>query len=262
MTSHRTPKRLLLSPEDNESALDRNLWGNYCREVPGFPGFEHIYSFKDPLSKRPLRGKFDTKIDPLGLTRGEITTAAEIIPISWEMGGPLPFDLVWTTSAHPVIVNRRVIDLLQDCGALGWRTYAVNVTDKTGKLHQDFAGLTVLGRCGAVDLSRSAVVLSKYPGGWFPHFLGHYFPEDSWDGNDIFMEEPDSAGQITANIFVTEKVRKAFDKAKIQNLRFQSLTEMNVMTSIYEIGRSHLLPQDFSRRVDAAYARAGVPRPD
>jgi len=153
------------------------------------------------------------------------------------------------------------VDLLEQHGLTGWRTYAVHVTDKAGESHPDYAGLSMVGRCGPVDLSRSVVVLSQYPGGWFPHFLGHYFAEDSWDGSDVFMEREDSTGRVTARIFVTEKVREALDRAEVKNLRLQRLTEKSVMTSIYEIGSSHLLPCDFSQRVDAAYARAGVSRP-
>lgn len=143
----------------------------------------------------------------------------------------------------------------------GWRTYPVNVMDKLGEPQPDYEGLVVTGRCGNVDLARSIVVLSEYPTGWYPHFLGHYFEESSWDGSDIFMETPDSAGRVTAHKFVTEKVRLAFEKAKIKNARLERLTEQSVRTSVYEIGSSHLLPHDFSRRVEAAYIRAGIPKP-
>lgn len=228
--------------------------------MPSFPGFEHVYSLRDPLSNRSLRGNFEAREDCLALTRGE-TTTTETTRISWAMGGGMPSDVIWTTSAHPLIVHRRVVDLLREHGLAGWRTYPVDVTDKQGESHPDYQGLVISGRCGTVDLSRSVVVLSQYPAGWYPHFLGRYFAEDSWDGSDIFMETPDSIGRVTAHKFVTEKVRQVFDRAKIKNVHLQRLTEESVSTSIYEVGSSHLLPHDFTRRVDAAYARAAVPRP-
>jgi hypothetical protein len=228
--------------------------------MPSFPGFEQIYLLEDPLSKRPLRGEIETKVDSFALMRGELTTT-ESVRISWAMGGQVPSDLIWTTSALPIIVHRRVVGVLRENNFTGWSTYATSVTDKKGRSYPDYEGLVILGRCGGVDLSRSVVVLSEYPAGWFPHFLGRYFPEQSWDGSDIFMERPDSSGHVSAHVFVTEKVREAFDKAKISNVLFERLTEVDVMTSVYENGCSHLLPPDFSHRVDAAYRRAGVRRP-
>ena len=75
------------------------------------------------------------------------------------------------------------------------------------------------------------------------------------------MERADSSGRVTACFFATEKVRQSFEKAKIKNVRLERLTEQSIATSIYEIGSSHLLPDDFADHVAAAYARAGFPRP-
>jgi hypothetical protein len=48
---------------------------------------------------------------------------------------------------------------------------------------------------------------------------------------------------------------------KIKNMRFERLSNSSIGTFIYECGSQHLLPQDFSQGVDAAYQHAGVPRP-
>ena len=225
-----------------------------------FPGFDLIYQLEDPLSKQPLRGRFQADVDSLALTRGEIDPS-QTVRVGWAMGGRKPSDVVWTTSAFPIIIHRRFVDLLRQNGVAGWRSYEVVVTDRDGEPYKDYEGLIVIGRCDAVDLSRSVVVLSEYPRGWFPHFLGRYFDEKSWDGSDLFMERPDFKGKVTAHIFVTEKVRRLIDAARINNVRLERLTEQTVSTSVYEIGRSHLLPHDFSQRVRAAYVRAGVSPP-
>jgi hypothetical protein len=228
--------------------------------MKNFPGFDRIYLIRDPFSKRVLRGQFEAMADCLALTRGE-ANVSEKIRVSWAMGGANPSDFIWTTSAHPLIVHRRIVDLFREHSITGWSTYPVIVIDKAGHSHLDYEGLKIIGRCGPVDLSRSVIVPSEYPAGWFPHFLGHYFAEDSWDGSDIFMERVDSIGKVTARCFATEKVHRIYQKVGIENIRFECLTDRSVMTSIYEIGGSHLLPSDFSQRVDAAYARAGIPRP-
>lgn len=226
-----------------------------------FPGFEHIYFLTDPLSNRPLRGEIDGKIDTFALTRGEVETSAPL-QVSWYMGGSMPSDFVWTSNVGAIIVQRRVVKLLRDQGFTGWRSYVVSVIDKGGDYHPDYEGLAILGRCGCADLSRSVVVLSKYPAGWFPHFLGYYFPEESWDGSDIFMETPDERGRTTAHVFVTERVRLALETASVKNVKFERLTERSISTSVYQIGAEYQLPSDFSARVTAAYRRAGIDPPN
>ena len=225
-----------------------------------FPGFQYLYLLRDPLSNRPLRGHFDSALDPCAITRGELLPTHPI-PVLWAMGGATPSDTIWTTSVHTTIVHGRIVDLLRESNVTGWRTYPVSVTDKKGKLYRDYSGLVITGRCGPVDLTRSAVVLSEYPGGWFPHFLGHYFDDDSWDGSDLFMEHPDSRGHRTAVVYVTERVRTVFRRAKVRNVELKRLTEVSVSTWVYEVGSAHLLPTDFRARVDAAYVLADVPRP-
>jgi hypothetical protein len=229
-------------------------------DMRDFPGFEHIYLLHDPLSKRPMRGEIDQKIDTFAVTRGDAEVSAPV-QVSWYMGGGMPSDFVWTGNVGALIVHRRVVQLMREQGFTGWRSYVVSVIGKGGDYHPEYEGLVILGRCNSADLSRSVVVLSEYPAGWLPHFLGYYFDEASWDGTDLFMETPDALGKTTAHVFVTERVRLAFEKAKVKNVRFGRLTERSVMTANYEIGSSHRLPRDFSLRVSAAYRRAGISPP-
>src|SRR6266446_3537 len=100
--------------------------------------------------------------------------------------------------------------------------YVVSVIDKGGDYHPEYEGLVILGRCGPADLSRSVVVLSQSPseyqvGSRFPQLLGYYFPEESWDGSDIFMDNPDAQGRKTAHVFVTERLRLALEAARVKN---------------------------------------------
>ena len=232
-----------------------------------FPGFDHLYEVWGSLGRRQFAANFgnlDSETswtDSAAYLRGE-TTATEPIQIPWVEGARTPSDFVW--AQHAPIVHRRVVQLLREHGFTGWRTYSVDVTGKKGESYPDFQGLAIVGRCGAVDLSRSPVVVLQRPGGApVPHFLGHYFQEDSWDGSDMFMEMPDFTGHWTTHMYVTEGVRLAFKQAKIRNVYFYGpLSKDESATYEYEGMLKHLLPSDLARRVKAAYARAGVPRPD
>lgn len=231
-----------------------------------FPGFEKIYFLRDPLSKRLLRGSIDCKTDTFALTRGEVETSAPI-QVSWYMGGSLPSDFVWTGNVGGLVVHRRVVQVLRDHCLTGWRSYEVSVFDKKGGCHPEYEGLIVHGRCGPVNLSRSVVVLSQSSSEYrvesrVPQFLGYYFAEDSWDGSDIFMDNPDAQRRTTAHVFVTERLRLAFETSRVKNVKFERLTESICNTSVYEIGGAYKLPSDFSARVTAAYRRAGVEPPN
>lgn len=225
-----------------------------------FPGFSNIYSVDDPFNNRWLRADVGGSIDSLRITRGEIPAPSGVRAV-WAMGGARPSDFVWTTSVHPIIMHTRIADLLMEKGLSGWSGYAVEVVDKTGRSHSDYFGLCVHGRAGAVDLNRSVVVLKQYPAGWFPHFLGHYFDPETWDGSDFIMHEPDVRGCASGHVMVSERVAAELRRTRAKNVGFTRLTEVSVSTSIYEIGRDYLLPDGFARAVDSAYSRAGVPKP-
>lgn len=226
-----------------------------------FPGFSDLYTLDDPVASRPYRADFREDDHGLPLSRGEVTTEVPV-GLTWAMGGGAPGDVVWSTSVHPLVVHARVAEVLRAHAFTGWGTYPVTVVARSGVEHHDYVGLAVTGRCGPVDLARSVVGLQEFPGGWAPYFEGQYFVPDTWDGSDLFMEAPDHLGRSTSHRYVSGRVRSALERAGVRNLDFTALPDRRVATSVYTIGSPHLLPADYAARVDAAYAAAGVPRPD
>jgi hypothetical protein len=211
--------------------------------------------------RRPYRGAFAPHEAALDLSRAEVGAAAPV-RVSWDMGAAAPGDILWTTSAYPLLVHARVVELLTNAAFTGWATYEVEVITKTGKAAPNYFGLAITGRCDRIDLSRSPIVLNRMPGGWNPQFQGYYFVPDSWDGSDLFMERPDRLGKTSSIRMVTEGVYKKLKEAKCGNLQFTRLSEDLMDTSVYTIALAHLLPEDFASRLEAAYRAAGVPRPD
>lgn len=224
-----------------------------------FPGFDRIFELSDPLSDRPLRGEF-SEAKALEVTRAEMLVEKPI-SVKWAMGGSKPSDLIWTTSAHPVLIHERVQRLLLDGAFTGWSTYPVAVTGKRAEQYEGYHGLSITGRCGSVDLAPSEIALREYPAGWFPYLVGYFFETGTWDGSDLFMHQPDEQGRESAQIFITEIVWLAMRQAGIQNVCFRRLSELSVSASVYEKTQSDKLPPDFGDRVKRAYEMAGVPRP-
>jgi hypothetical protein len=221
--------------------------------------YDNFYKMGETGASRPYRGKFEPYELAFPLSRGEANSDRPI-RITWKMGGAIPGNVIRTTSAHPMIVHARVLDIFEKHGFTGWSSYSVTVFDKSGRETPDYAGLTITGRCARGDLSQSQIVLRRYAGGWIPHFLGHYFPPNSWDGSDLFMELPDSLGKLSSIRIITARVKEALVRAKISNIKLTPLPDDCRLCDIYTIGLKHLLPKDFNKRVGAAYKNTGVPR--
>jgi hypothetical protein len=121
----------------------------------------------------------------------------------------------------PRLVSERVITLLRDAGFTGWRTYDVELVGHDGAPIPGYYGLAIHGRCGPIDYSKSEEIPTITPGGVSSHWFGLYFDPDTWDGSDLFMPEGTSGW-----IFVVDDVKRAFEKAKIKNVEFTNLVEI------------------------------------
>ena len=185
-----------------------------------FPGFEALYLLRSPGSKRPFRGEMEIGVDDAdALTRGELTPKRPVINRQF-MGGA-PKDVVWTGFVAPIVFHHRIIELLVAKRLSGWSIYPVAVHGRKGEVFKEYSGLAFKGRCGPTDDSRSEVVQRDYPGGRFPNLKGIFFDPESWDGSDFFMS---SDGGLRG--FVTQPVKTCFDQAKVTQLAFEKLTEV------------------------------------
>jgi hypothetical protein len=139
------------------------------------------------------------------------------------VGFSAPADIIHTTFAAPVLVSDRVLGILKLGEFTGWDTYPVKVFGKEGVPMPGYSGLAVRGRCGPIDRGLSKKIDKIYPGGVFPVWRGMYFDAATWDGSDVFMPAGNGGW-----IFVVEAVKRAFDKAKVKNVRFTPLDEVEL----------------------------------
>jgi len=221
-----------------------------------FPGFDKLHYLHDVTHSRHMRGSGTPYLrNGREITRGEAPPPARYL-LKWAMGGARPSDFILPCAVAPIVVSGRVVSLLEEHACTGWGSYPVSVVDKNGKRCKGYRGLIVRGRCGPVDLNMSEVVLEELPVGWLPSFRGHLFDPGSWDGSDIFMHrQPGSCV-----VMVSDRVRAAFKKAKVKNVRLEALDGMCTSSIVYS-QRPDIMPDDFWKRVDRAYRKAGVPKP-
>ena len=229
--------------------------------MTAFPGFDRRYELHDPLGNRAFRGKFEHENTGFELSRSEESVSGRPT-VRWAMGTAVPGDIVWTTSAHPLVVSNRVLGLLSEHRVSGWSTYDVRMLDKYSIEHHGYAGLVVTGRCGVIDLRQSALQLRQLPGGHFPEFVGHFFEPSSWDGSDFSVPVRDSHGRASSQRIATDRVVKLFKRNRVTNVRWVRLSEVRFSTANFEIGLQHLLPPDFDARIRHAYREASVIPPE
>lgn len=142
--------------------------------------------------------------------------------------GGRPSDLIWTTFAGLFLVSDRLRELLESEGITGWKTYPVEVTDRSGEVYPGYHGLAVTGRCGPFDLSKSQMIIKPPPvsqGRAAPYHRGLFFDPATWDGSDVFCSEN---GWLS--VIVTRKVHDLARRHKVRNVEFARLIDYEKRT--------------------------------
>lgn len=183
----------------------------------------------DPLANRPLR------LDTDGTVSGEMAwqlSLGDMIPeqplrLAAVMGGQ-PAPILWTRFPPLVCVHQRVVDVLTQRNFTGWSVYPVEVYGRKVEPIPDYYGFAITGRGGEVDISRSQLVTKPAPaerGRPYQVYLGVYFHPEQWDGSDLFF--------VNGHRVVREAVVKAFKRAKIFNVQFMSLPDVEIDAYFY-----------------------------
>lgn len=154
----------------------------------------------------------------------------EAVTFRHQMGNNIA-EVIWTGYVACVLVSTKFRDLLERERFTGWSTYPIVLYGEDSKELQGYVGLSILGRAGVVDFTRSRIASRGpiYEGGpkWKNH-LGLFFKDDLWDGSDIFMVEGRSS------TFVTERVKQAVAEFNIPNVQFERLSEYEEQVSKFE----------------------------
>ena len=127
------------------------------------------------------------------------------------------YDFVMVTAGLNLISDR-VYTLLMENNITGWQGIPAVIYK-----HEDlkYYLLTITGRCGPIDKSKTIVVDSTtfIPGKITRMYQGLFFYEDSWDGSDMFVSE------CVNYTFITEKVKNLFKKNKVTNIVITNIKE-------------------------------------
>ena len=182
--------------------------------------YSNFFDMRDPTSNRAFRADLEPSFETaLSLTRCESTSS---VPIGafWFFGGRQPGDVIWTGYGVAVILHDRVVEVLRQSRFSGWTVLPCALRGKEGQAISGYSFLQVSGKSGPIDDSLAEVVEKEYPARRVQELRGLYFQPDTWDGSDFFIPKD------TAIIMVTKSVRDALKHARVRNVLFTSLSEM------------------------------------
>ena len=138
--------------------------------------------------------------------------------VHWRHGSPDPGGVARGTSLGLYYLSQEVQSRLSSDAITGWSTYPIELYDKHGARVPGYAGMSVLGRCGELDLSRGR--LGQPTNRKFAKHVGLHFDEASWDKSDIFCP------QGSCQVIVRKRVRDLFVRHSIDGIRFVGLSEV------------------------------------
>jgi hypothetical protein len=185
--------------------------------------FEKIYSMitGDVRSPMVVDLRFPDQMKEFEIVRGRFPSADTLV--FDHVSGTRLVDWMSTTLFPVCLVSHHLISVLREAGFTGWTTIPAHVFSKAKAQIPGYHVFGVTGRCGRIDNTRSTQVwrpAKETPEKKFRTWLGLYFDPPTWDGSDIFG--PDHTGWI----FVVQKVKDALVKAKITNVSFEALTQI------------------------------------
>ena len=133
-------------------------------------------------------------------------------------------DVIRTGHAVLYLISDNMKSVLEDNNLTGWKTFAVKVLTKKGEEVPGYHGLSITGRCGAIDYSKSEIIKKQLvPNGPFGKFYkGYHIGLDKWDGSDFFLPEK-YFGTV-----VTSRAAEILKKSKLTNIRLENLSDIEI----------------------------------
>ena len=119
------------------------------------------------------------------------------------------------------VISEKIKNIFEKNNLTGWKTFPVEVLDKRKRKIEGYYGMTITGKCGPVDNSKSEIVLSQ--DSYFlgeKAYKGYYIGLDKWDGSDFFIPEEDSW------LIGSQKVVDVFKENQIKRLKPVNLADV------------------------------------
>ena len=146
------------------------------------------------------------------LIRGDINDMN--VPLQyWIRGGSKYKDVLDMPWLSAYIISDRFKQILEENNVTGWKSYSIELLDKSNNVVSGYNGFCIVGRSGPMNPKGALGSLTdKVPEAELPPYKNGWFDINTWDGSDIFM-----LGN-SRWIVITERVFKLLKKEKITSI--------------------------------------------
>lgn len=161
--------------------------------------------------------------DAFRLVSGEYYAIS--FPVRFEQrSGKIFRDVLDTSRATLFLISDWMKTVLESNNLTGWKCFPITLFDKKGNEIQGYNGLSVKGRCGPIDFSKSEVVYKRVvpEGPITKYYKGKFIGLDEWDGSDFFLPK-NNYGTI-----VTRRAAEVIKSNKLTNVCLKNLTEIEI----------------------------------
>jgi hypothetical protein len=184
---------------------------------------ESFYSFGSTFSSQPVSIKND-KLNWERYCELVIGNYNNItLPIIFKQtSGKKWTDLLTPPSVSVCIISKKFYKILEENSVTGLRTFPVCIIDKQERDINDYIGISIIGKCGKIDYSKSEVYEKQYvpEGPMIKYYKGMRIGLDTWDGSDFFIPVG------TLSIIVTERVKSLIKINKISNISLKNILDI------------------------------------
>lgn len=131
-------------------------------------------------------------------------------------------DILGVGTASLYIISEKIKNIFERNNLTGWKTFPIEVLNKEGRKLIGYYGMSITGKCGPVDNSKSEIV----PYTRIPYlsgekaYKGYHVGLDKWDGSDFFIPEGVFA------IIGSQKVADVFKENQIKRLKPVNLADV------------------------------------
>ncbi|MBP6004207.1 MAG: hypothetical protein KA746_12305 [Pyrinomonadaceae bacterium] len=178
-------------------------------------------------------GEYEDIGDSIRLIMGEFDAIYFPVTFKQEYGDKFR-DVLDTGHPGLYLISDHMQVLLKKNNLTGWKTFPIRLLDKKGNIIEGYQGLSVIGKCGPIDISKSEIIKKRIvPNGpLYPYFKGIYVGLDEWDGSDFFIPKYHYGPMITA------KGAEVIKSNKLTNIRLINLADIEINEMTAELIRS------------------------
>jgi hypothetical protein len=171
--------------------------------------------------------------DGLRLVTGYYDTISFPVTFKHEYGKKF-HDVLDTGRASLFLISDRMKSVLEKNALSGWQCFPISLLDKKGSEIEGYQGLSVTGRCGPIDVSKSEIIQKRLvPNGPLcTYYKGFYVGLDEWDGSDFFLPKY-SYGTI-----ISAKAADVIRSNKLTNIQLKTLADIEINEGTADLIRS------------------------